>query len=487
MNPESTEAGSRVYCFGPFVLATSSRELTRAGKPIPLIPRYFDLLLFLIERRGGAVSREAIFDRVWDDVVVSDGALSQAIRTLRRCLGDQPKAPRYIRTISRRGYVFIADVVSDTAARQTTNTGHTGRANDHTSKTSSQPQDVASGSPSSQEREVAADDQLELAIANLVASSAKGVIVDEDCLRDAALTIHYLGHQQALDRLRPGIDHTARALLRDTRWELPEQGAVPLWGPGFLKASWELIRLRIRALQEVLPKRWLGSVAGGAIAGIAGGLGGSVVLRFGPESSATNGILLALPLFGSVVGAVGAAGVAMGLCLAEATIRSARGVALAIGGMSGGALAGGLAHLLGRYTIEGLFGRDLSPVAGGFEGAVIGLAASVGYALATPLPDGGLAAPPRSRRFWVAACASLATAAAASALGYSGHYLGAMSLDLMAETFAGSQVSLQPLALIVGEPSPGPATATLISAWEGALFGFGLIWGLTRRPSFKEH
>ena len=55
---------------------------------MPLIPRYFDLLLLLIERRREAVHRREIFDRVWADAIVSESALSQAVRTIRRALGD---------------------------------------------------------------------------------------------------------------------------------------------------------------------------------------------------------------------------------------------------------------------------------------------------------------------------------------------------------------------------------------------------------------
>ena len=81
--------------------------LVLGGRERPLIPRYFDLLVFLIERRHEAVHRRDIFDRVWNDVVVSDSALSQAIRTIRRTLGDDSREPRFIRTVSRHGYRFV--------------------------------------------------------------------------------------------------------------------------------------------------------------------------------------------------------------------------------------------------------------------------------------------------------------------------------------------------------------------------------------------
>lgn len=88
--------------------------LLRDGRPLTLIPRYFDLLLFLVERRGDAVHRRDIFDQVWADVIVSDSALSQAIRTLRRTLGDDSREPTFIRTVSRHGYQFVCtDVVEE--------------------------------------------------------------------------------------------------------------------------------------------------------------------------------------------------------------------------------------------------------------------------------------------------------------------------------------------------------------------------------------
>ena len=99
------------YHFNEFVLSPRRRQLLRGGNEQPLIPRYFDLLVFLVEHRHEAVHRRDIFDRVWSDVTVSDSALSQAIRTIRRVLDDDPKEPRYIGTVSRHGYRFVfADV-----------------------------------------------------------------------------------------------------------------------------------------------------------------------------------------------------------------------------------------------------------------------------------------------------------------------------------------------------------------------------------------
>lgn len=77
------------------------------GRVVPLIPRYFDLLVLLIDQRDRALGKQEIFDRVWADVVVSESALTQAVRVIRRALGDDPREPTFVRTVSRRGYQFV--------------------------------------------------------------------------------------------------------------------------------------------------------------------------------------------------------------------------------------------------------------------------------------------------------------------------------------------------------------------------------------------
>ena len=67
-------------------------------------------------------------------------------------------------------------------------------------------------------------------------------------------------------------------------------------------------------------------------------------------------------------------------------------------------------------------------------------------------------------------------------LAWNGSFLGAMSLDLMAQSFPQSQVGLGPVARLLGEVDPGVRTRVVISAWEGLMFGSGLVLGLTYRP-----
>jgi hypothetical protein len=163
-------------------------------------------------------------------------------------------------------------------------------------------------------------------------------------------------------------------------------------------------------------------------------------------------------------------------------VRSWRRLSLALFGAAGGGGIAATAHLLGQWTLEGLFGRDLSPVGGGFEGMVIGAAVGLGYAVATPRPEGGMATPHGRERLRVALLTGLAGAIAAAALAATGSHLGAMSLEFTARSFPGAQLSFEPLARLLGEAVPGPWTRIAISTGEGMAFGSGLAWGLTRRP-----
>jgi hypothetical protein len=207
-----------------------------------------------------------------------------------------------------------------------------------------------------------------------------------------------------------------------------------------------------------------------------------LVLRFGPGSNATNVVLVALPLVGALIATLGAAGVGAGLAVAEALIRSRRGPALVLFGALGGGSIGAATHLLGLWTLEGLFGRDLAPIAGGFEGLVLGGAVGLGYALATPRAEGGMATPQGASRLAAAVLTGVTCALAGGFLAWAGSHLGALSLDFMAQSFPGSQVGLGPLARLLGEEAPGELTAIAISAFEGFMFGSGVVLGLTHRP-----
>jgi len=252
--------------------------------------------------------------------------------------------------------------------------------------------------------------------------------------------------------------------------------------PGAVATALVLVSLRLRRAVRLARSRWLAGVIGGGLSGLIAGLLGGLVLRFGPGATATNAVMIALPVVGTTVGALGAAGVGAGMAGAEALVRSFRGIAIVCFGALGGFTIGALAHGLGGLALEGLFGTDLSLLGGGFEGLVMGGATALGYALATPRSEGGMATPRGGSRLMVAGVAGLTCAASAAVLALTGSHLGAMSLDFMSRSFPGSQVGLTPLARLIGEAEPGMLTAIVISVYEGLMFGLGLVLGLTRRP-----
>jgi len=98
------------YLFDDFYLDSSNRELRQRGEILSLNSKYFDVLLLLVSRRGQLVEKQQIFDQVWEGVFVTDAALTQCIKDIRKQLGDDASNPRYIKTVPKHGYIFIGQV-----------------------------------------------------------------------------------------------------------------------------------------------------------------------------------------------------------------------------------------------------------------------------------------------------------------------------------------------------------------------------------------
>src|SRR5690242_7906993 len=87
-----------------------ANQLGRGAETVRIEPKAMEVLVALAGCAGQVVGREALLAQVWPGVVVGDEALTQSIIKLRRALGDNPKRPAYIETISKRGYRLIAPV-----------------------------------------------------------------------------------------------------------------------------------------------------------------------------------------------------------------------------------------------------------------------------------------------------------------------------------------------------------------------------------------
>jgi DNA-binding winged helix-turn-helix (wHTH) protein len=433
--------------------------LMRDNRELRLIPRYLDLLIFLIERRHQAVHRRDIFDGVWADVIVSDSALAQAIRTLRRTLGDDSREPVFIRTISRHGYQFVyADVIEESDDGPPTNV-------------------IEPASPDRADTEDAFEPLLQRITDQTSAS-------DDESRREAAERLHLLGTRDALERLdgRPGHEQ-ARALLRDTRWDVPGAGEVPLLGqPGALESAAALVRLRVRRVARLAASRGVAASIGGGAVGAAAGFIGGTLLSLAPDSNAPFGIAAVLAIVGGACGAWGGAGVGLGISIGEAAARSRRVLIVATTAAVGGGIAGAIAQWVAQGALSMLVGVRV-PIHGASAGLAIGFASGLGLAASTRYAAAGFAAPRGRRRVTTALVTGVACALAALLLAISGIPLVGGTIHAIAQAASGSEAALTPLSHMLGEPAFGPLTRALIGTGEGGVFGIGIALGLTHRPA----
>jgi DNA-binding winged helix-turn-helix (wHTH) protein/predicted ATPase len=121
-------ADDRFYEFGPFRVDVREGSLMRDGTPVPVTPKAFDTLIVLLQNRGRLVSKEDMLARVWPETFVEDSNLTFNISMLRKALSDGDGTGRYIETVPRRGYRFVAAPNSETGADATTRRRSVGRS-----------------------------------------------------------------------------------------------------------------------------------------------------------------------------------------------------------------------------------------------------------------------------------------------------------------------------------------------------------------------
>ena len=336
--------------FGPFLVKVQDRLLLKGEEPVDVNGRYFDALVLLAREQGRLVTKDRFLDEVWRGVPVTDEALTQCIRTLRRQLGDDAANPRFIETVPKHGYRFIAPVDSG---------------------------DVASSG-------------------------------------------------LALDPQPPAQPLT------------PSQ-PVALSGP-----------LRLG----------LAGTAGGAAAGLLGGLiYGSLVATRGGAMGATS-VLFVMAALTALVGLLGGAGVAFGSALTARPRITAWSI---LGGAAGGFLVGAVVKLIGADALALLFGRSPDGITGGPEGALLG--AAIGLAAWLALRS---AEPPSAGRG--AAIGGTIGGAAGLIIPLLGGRLMGGSLEELSR-FPESRLSLERISALFGANYFGPVTQAATGLFEGLLFG----------------
>ena len=103
-------ADDKKYRVGDFTIDAALFRVTSGSEVVPVEPKVFDLLVYLIRHRDRVLSRDELFQKVWDGREVSDATLSNHIKSARRALGDSGELQQTIQTVRGRGYQFVAPV-----------------------------------------------------------------------------------------------------------------------------------------------------------------------------------------------------------------------------------------------------------------------------------------------------------------------------------------------------------------------------------------
>src|SRR6185436_369061 len=102
---------SRFYEFGDFRLDPAAKTLFCQNTPVALTPKVFDTLQFMVENAGRLLEKDELMQNIWRDRFVEESNLTFNIKMLRKALQDDAQNPRFIETVPRRGYRFIAEVI----------------------------------------------------------------------------------------------------------------------------------------------------------------------------------------------------------------------------------------------------------------------------------------------------------------------------------------------------------------------------------------
>src|ERR1019366_9247410 len=99
-----------VFRFADVEVREREFSIIKAGEVVPVEPKAFRVLLFLLHNPQKLITKEELLDAVWGDTAVSENSLTRAIALVRRVLDDDPHQPRFIETVSTAGYRFICPV-----------------------------------------------------------------------------------------------------------------------------------------------------------------------------------------------------------------------------------------------------------------------------------------------------------------------------------------------------------------------------------------
>lgn len=314
---------SGYYQFEQFSLHPEDRQLRWQSQPVEINARYFDALALLVQQQGKLVSRERFFAEVWDGIAVTDEALTQCIKTLRKQLGDDAARPRFIETVPKHGYRFIAAVswqAETVAPVESARTGLGHAESVHTESVHTKPVHAEMGSVGEASTE-------------------------------------------------PPSAESARAAPPRTE----PQRTEPQRAQSTLAAQ----------TTHVISSQAGAGAAGGAVAGVLGALllaAGGLVQSQTAEVGGVSALLVVICLC-TAIGVSGAAGVSFALAAAH-RVSGTSMVSSVLGGALGGMLTGAAGQLIGSDAFNLLLGRTPGDITGAAEGFVVGASIGGGFWLA---------------------------------------------------------------------------------------------------------
>jgi DNA-binding winged helix-turn-helix (wHTH) protein/TolB-like protein/Flp pilus assembly protein TadD len=326
-----TAGTGAVHAFGDFVLDEAAYELRRGSRRVRLARQPMELLVLLVERRGQLVSHEQIASRLWGEgVFVEVGTgIHAAIRKIRRALRDDAEAPRYIESVARRGYRFIAPVKTQEPTRPAAEPLADGRSGADAQQAAPPHSDArasplrteeprspaAGGAPSVPSRRLGVLLAIALAILAAWALSTRFGPQREERIRLAVLPFENLSQEGELDYLVHGIvEETVAALVQvdpvrmgvvgrtrrkvatddDRRAEeVARQLGADFLVEGSMRAESDRLRLTVKLIRvRGMEQEWAASFdrARGGILGLERELASAVAeqirLRLSPERAA---------------------------------------------------------------------------------------------------------------------------------------------------------------------------------------------------------
>ena len=242
-----------------------------------------------------------------------------------------------------------------------------------------------------------------------------------------------------------------------------------------------LVLVRLQRSKSKIIKQVTGGIIGAAISGLSVGLILGLALAMVKQATSfeTTSTLLVLMSLGLLSGAFGGLGVSFGMVtINQITYRHSHWWSI-LGGTVGGAAVGGSINIVGVDTLHSLFGHYLTDITGAVEGAVMGLGVSLGSVLAGRLPS-------RKHTWKKVTGSAIGAMFAAVFLTFIEGNLFSGSIEIIARSFADSQINLDSISSFFGEAHFGKISRIVLAAVEGLLFGALIISGIEISKTFKR-